>query len=172
TLMVLPSMVMEAAVEVISFFRLPRMESYLSRWASVAGLVRSLTATISISGLPSDARNTLRPMRPKPLIPTFTAIEASLLRLVYRNFCWPFEGARPRSAQRLQPPCSHASTVVNKFLLRDGKLALVNTFNCLSPPYVLHPIYARMDARKNETTFQAWPQQLRGHRKDRPGNPR
>ncbi len=51
------------------------MESYLSRWASVAGLVRSLTATNSISGLPSEARNTLRPMRPKPLMPTFTAID-------------------------------------------------------------------------------------------------
>ena len=33
----------------ISFFRLPRIESYLSRWASVAGLVKSLTATKSMS---------------------------------------------------------------------------------------------------------------------------
>src|SRR3984957_2502417 len=54
--------------------RLPRMESDLSRWASVAGLVRSFTATNSISGLPSAARNTLRPIRPKPLMPPFTAI--------------------------------------------------------------------------------------------------
>jgi hypothetical protein len=43
-------------------------------WASVAGVVRSLTATNSMSGLPIAVRNTLRPMRPKPLIPTFTAI--------------------------------------------------------------------------------------------------
>jgi hypothetical protein len=74
TLIDLPSTVIESAEEEISFFRLPRIESYLSRCASVAGLVRSLTATISMSGLPSAARKTLRPMRPKPLIPTFTAI--------------------------------------------------------------------------------------------------
>src|SRR5690348_14213410 len=86
TLMALPSTVIESAVELISFFRLPRMESYFSRWASVAGLVKSLTATTSISGFPSDARNTLRPIRPKPLIPTFTAIEANLLRLEFREY--------------------------------------------------------------------------------------
>src|ERR1700722_14231467 len=50
------------------------MESYLSRWARVAGVVRSFTATNSISGFPRAVRKTLRPMRPKPLIPTFTAI--------------------------------------------------------------------------------------------------
>src|ERR1700733_12334488 len=49
------------------------MESYLRRWASVAGVVRSFTATNSMSGLPRAERKTLRPMRPKPLIPTFTA---------------------------------------------------------------------------------------------------
>ncbi len=50
------------------------MESYLSRCARVAGVVRSLTATNSMSGLPSAVRKTLRPMRPKPLMPTFTAM--------------------------------------------------------------------------------------------------
>ena len=64
----------EVFAVLISFFRLPRIESYLSRWASVAGLVKSLTATKSISGLPRAARKTLRPMRPKPLIPTLTAM--------------------------------------------------------------------------------------------------
>src|SRR3984885_11863793 len=49
------------------------MESYLRRWASVAGVVRSFTATNSMSGFPRAVRKTLRPMRPKPLIPTFTA---------------------------------------------------------------------------------------------------
>src|SRR6185437_1186816 len=125
TLIVLPSTVMESAVEEISFFRLPRMESYFNKWASVAGLVRSFTATISISGLPSDARNTFRPMRPKPLIPTFTAIEAYLLRVFYRRnsvFLRNGRGAR----QPLQPPYSDASTTVNKFLItpifRSSKL--------------------------------------------------
>src|SRR3954447_24884717 len=51
----------------------PKTESYLSRWASVPESVMSLTATISMSALDScAARNTLRPMRPKPLIPTRT----------------------------------------------------------------------------------------------------
>ncbi len=57
----------------------PRIESYLSRWASVRLSVRSFTATHSTS--PSSAspralaaRNTLRPIRPNPLIPTRTAI--------------------------------------------------------------------------------------------------
>src|SRR6185437_3991217 len=48
----------------------PKMESYLSRWASMAGAVMSLTATISKCWFPSAARKTFRPMRPKPLIPT------------------------------------------------------------------------------------------------------
>ena len=72
TLIFLPSTAMKSAPWVISFLRLPRMESYLSRWARVAGVVRSLTATNSMSGLPSAVRKTLRPMRPKPLMPTFT----------------------------------------------------------------------------------------------------
>src|ERR1035438_7147668 len=74
TLIFLPSTEIKSSPWPISFFRLPRIESYLSRWASVAGLVKSLTATKSISGLPSAARKTLRPMRPKPLMPTLTAM--------------------------------------------------------------------------------------------------
>jgi len=54
--------------------RLPSTESYFSRWASVAALVRSFTATKSISLLPSAARMMLRPIRPNPLMPTRTAI--------------------------------------------------------------------------------------------------
>ena len=38
------------------------------------GSVRSFTATISRSLLPKAARSTLRPMRPKPLMPTLTAM--------------------------------------------------------------------------------------------------
>src|SRR5688572_8726504 len=49
------------------------MLSYLSRWASASGLVRSFTATISMSWpLAAAARQKLRPMRPKPLMPTRT----------------------------------------------------------------------------------------------------
>src|SRR5271168_1111232 len=39
TLIFLPSMAMKSAPEVISCLRLPRMESYLRRWARVAGVV-------------------------------------------------------------------------------------------------------------------------------------
>src|SRR5215213_9956997 len=51
----------------------PYTESYFRRCASVLESVMSLTATISMSALDScAARNTLRPIRPKPLIPTRT----------------------------------------------------------------------------------------------------
>src|SRR5580658_8444974 len=82
TLIFLPSRVMKSSPWPISFFRLPRIESYLSRWASVAGLVKSFTATKSISELPRAARKTLRPMRPKPLIPTLTAMREFSLVIV------------------------------------------------------------------------------------------
>ena len=56
----------------------PRIESYLSRCASVSASVRSLTATMSRSAPAScAARKRLRPIRPKPLMPTFVAIVAS-----------------------------------------------------------------------------------------------
>ena len=71
TLIVWPSTVMESAVWVTSALRRPRMVSYFSRWAVVAVSPRSLTATISMSAPCSRAaRKKLRPMRPKPLMPT------------------------------------------------------------------------------------------------------
>ena len=60
--------------------RRPRIVSYLSRCASEALSVRSLTPTISMSAPDArTARKKLRPMRPKPLIPTRT-VTAVLLR--------------------------------------------------------------------------------------------
>src|SRR5216684_346459 len=56
--------------------KLPSTESYLSKCASVAALVRSFTATKSMFASPSAARMMLRPMRPKPLMPTLTFIDA------------------------------------------------------------------------------------------------
>src|SRR6266542_4623168 len=75
TLMVLPSTVMLSAPALTWFDRLPRTESYFRRWASVLGSVRSLTATNSRLGSFKDARRTLRPMRPKPLMPTLIAMK-------------------------------------------------------------------------------------------------
>src|SRR5579864_6643917 len=57
------------------------MESYFRRWASVDGSVMSFTATIRRPELPCAARNTLRPIRPNPLMPTVTANWLLLYRL-------------------------------------------------------------------------------------------
>src|SRR3954447_2786481 len=58
----------------------PYTESYFRRCASVLESVMSLTATISMSALDScAARNTLRPIRPKPLIPTRTDMSWTFL---------------------------------------------------------------------------------------------
>src|SRR5215207_11414917 len=58
----------------------PNTESYFRRCASVLESVMSLTATISMSALDScAARNTLRPIRPKPLIPTRTDMDWTFL---------------------------------------------------------------------------------------------
>src|SRR4051794_30206633 len=58
----------------------PRIESYLSRCARVFASVRSLTPTKSMSAFAAlAARKKLRPMRPKPLMPTRTAMGSGLL---------------------------------------------------------------------------------------------
>src|SRR4029079_11881164 len=63
----------------------PKTESYLSRCPSVPASVMSFTATISMSASDScAARNTLRPMRPKPLIPTRTDMKRSLSNVAIR----------------------------------------------------------------------------------------
>ncbi len=79
TLITFPSTVMLSAPALILFGRLPRMESYFSRCASVLGSVRSLTATNSRFGSLSEVRKTLRPMRPKPLMPTLIAMVSPFL---------------------------------------------------------------------------------------------
>ena len=79
----------------------PYVESCLKRWAFIDVSTRSLTATTSTSGVRSiSALRDWRPIRPKPLMPTRTAIEP-LLRACHR----PVEGAAsvgyrvgPRSA--------------------------------------------------------------------------
>ena len=59
--------------ELTSASRRPRMESNLSRCASEALSVRSLMPTTSTSAPEArTARKKLRPMRPKPLMPTRT----------------------------------------------------------------------------------------------------
>src|SRR3954451_3471729 len=81
TLSSLPSTSSPASVASTSPGYRPRIESYLSSWASVLESVRSLTATHSTSAFAAcAARNTLRPMRPKPLIPTRVGMARPYLR--------------------------------------------------------------------------------------------
>src|SRR5262245_37000170 len=75
TLSSVPSTLMPSPMTSISPGKRPRTESYLSRWAIISASIRSLTATNSRSAPAAwAARNTFRPMRPKPLMPTLTAI--------------------------------------------------------------------------------------------------
>src|SRR5580658_7473707 len=148
----LPSTEMKSSPAVMVWCRFPKMESYLSRWASVAGLVRSLTATNSISGLPSAARNTLRPIRPKPLMPTFTAIYFGIsLNVGEVLTAWKWMIARNLSVPKSR---------VGEW---DGEFAAVAEL-------VLHPHHALMDARPNETTWQARSERLGINRQNRTGD--
>src|SRR5215218_8499222 len=75
TFMVFPAILMPSPSAATSSSSLPSTLSYFSRWASTSGLVRSFTATISMSWpLAAAARQKLRPMRPNPLMPTRTVI--------------------------------------------------------------------------------------------------
>src|SRR5256885_3622607 len=71
TLKVWPPTLISSALAFTSCGSRPRMLSYLSRWASTELSVRSLTATSWMSAPRSSAaRKKLRPIRPKPLMPT------------------------------------------------------------------------------------------------------
>src|SRR5580704_3002047 len=83
TLMGFPSTVMLSLSAATVPGKRPSTLSYLSRWASISGVVVSLTATMSRSGERSlAARSTLRPMRPKPLMPTLTPMRGNLQSLM------------------------------------------------------------------------------------------
>src|SRR5919112_202374 len=84
-LMLLPATVMSFSVYDTSPGSRPRIESYLSRWARLLLSVRSLTPTTSMSAPDaSAARKKLRPMRPKPLMPTRTVTGGCLLERAHR----------------------------------------------------------------------------------------
>ena len=68
----MPSTVIALSVAETSPGQVRCTESYLKRWAIVAGSSRSLMATNSIGSFrASAARRMHRPIRPKPLIATF-----------------------------------------------------------------------------------------------------
>src|SRR5580704_9387134 len=56
------------------------------------------------------------------------------------------------------------------FISQSGSKAVAHIATRRSLCYILS--YARMDARKNETTSQAWTERFGVHRKDWPGNTR
>src|SRR5262245_52591261 len=93
-----PSTAMASLLASTREWRLPSTESYFSRCASVCALVRSLTATKSMFLSPSAARMMLRPIRPKPLIPTFTGMSV-LQRRTPSN---PFPRRAPTSNSNKQ----------------------------------------------------------------------
>ncbi len=82
-LMVEPPTVIESSVTETSSASTPSTESYLSRWAMLLLSIRSLAATISMSAPDAwTARKKLRPMRPKPLIPTRTVTVCAAFHLM------------------------------------------------------------------------------------------
>src|ERR1051326_4690817 len=75
----------------------PKLVSYFSRWANVCASPRSLTATKSMSASSfSAARKMLRPMRPNPLIPTFTAMLAAAPLIQQSRTAYMLGGAASR----------------------------------------------------------------------------
>jgi len=76
-----PLTVRESDCALTSPGKRPCTESYLRRWASVLVSVRSFTATKSSSTafIALAARTTLRPIRPKPLMPTRVGIDVLLI---------------------------------------------------------------------------------------------
>ena len=101
----------------MSALRLPRIESYFSRCASVAVSVRSLTATMSMSSNGSAARMMLRPIRPNPLIPTLMAMLSDSSRLP--------RDAGPKGILSRSPrkPGLHQGNRVSNGIRSDGRRA-------------------------------------------------
>src|SRR3954471_20757263 len=106
TFIVLPAILMPSPSAAMSSLRTPRMLSYFSRCASTSGLVRSLTATISMSWpLAAAARQKLRPIRPNPLMPTRTVTaDLPLSRWSCRSTAAPRAATLKRSLSVEGPP--------------------------------------------------------------------
>src|SRR4051812_3949605 len=105
-LMVLPSTTMPSSVVSTVPGYGPRIESYFNRWASVGTSVMSFAATHSMSAfLAWAARKRLRPIRPKPLIPTRTGMLVSVLPEEGAQSIWG-EAGPYRSACDQCPPAT------------------------------------------------------------------
>src|SRR5579864_4891556 len=78
-LMRFPQTTIESPSTFTSWCKVPRIESYFNKCASVFVSVRSLAATNSMFERSRPARTTLRPMRPKPLMPTLMDIQLQFI---------------------------------------------------------------------------------------------
>ena len=155
---------MEVSVEVTSASRRPRMESNFSRWARDLLSVRSLTPTISMSAPEArTARKKLRPMRPKPLIPTRT-VTAVLLVRGWGSSRRPYRGAgglRPAaSGVRASNRNGHAEGVQGPRWTRSVRLP-----RPASPGSATTPCRVRRAPRR---ACRPWPAAAGSGRRSRP----
>ena len=140
-----PSTVMRSPAALMSALRLPRIESYFSRCASVAASVRSLTATMSMSSCGIAARMMLRPIRPKPLMPTLMAMRmpppgtASRARTLNSTKTSRHGRGRPRSRRCAIPRKRVSSADVHALYT----LAIVLLAVVLSPWFVYQAVRYR-----------------------------
>src|ERR687892_57403 len=93
-----PSTVIPFSLTPMSASSVPRTESYFSRWARVLASVMSFTPTKSrFAPCSLAARKKFRPIRPNPLMPTFTVMFVA--SLVVSRSILPMGAGRPRSPQ-------------------------------------------------------------------------
>src|SRR5438093_3170523 len=109
------STVMWSVPKPASALRLPRTESYFRRCARVFGSVISFTAKMSMSLSPIAARNRLRPIRPKPLMPTLIAITSPVGAV-------PPRALKLRVTPKLQVYSAAGMYLLYTFLLLAGLL--------------------------------------------------
>src|SRR3954471_2765195 len=123
TFIVLPAILMPSPSAPTSSDSLPRMLSYLSRCARTSGLVRSLTATISMSWpLAAAARQKFRPMRPNPLMPTRTVTAASIDAMRWIALALNAAAAPPRATTPAANPIGPGAGLLSEHVVGDDGL--------------------------------------------------
>src|SRR3954454_16926188 len=123
TFIVLPAILMPSPSAPTSSDSLPRMLSYFSRCARTSGLVRSLTATISMSWpLAAAARQKFRPMRPNPLMPTRTVTAASIDAMRWIALALNAAAAHPRATTPAANPIGPGPGLLSEHVVGDDGL--------------------------------------------------
>jgi len=144
TLSSLPSTRIASSVASTSPGNGPRIESYLSRWASVPVSVMSLTPTQSMSApFACAALNTFLPIRPKPLIPALTDIRPSFrlsgsprTAIYQRGECPPGRRRKRRQGRRGGLSTSRCTTSTSRSSRSPytwARCSAMTTERCLPP---------------------------------------